>query len=494
MRLASPHAALAAAILRLAACSHEGGAVTVAPGPIPPSSFPLVPAPSGRYLVDRTGAPVFMVGDAAQSAAAALTYAQWQTYVDTRVAQRFNTVNVNLIEHLYAPRPPADSSGNMPFTAALGGGAYANTSQVPDFTTPNDAYWSGVENKVAYALSRGVVVALALYMGNSNGNHAEGWYAELAANSTSAATSFGTYLANGSGAFGGFKKYPNVIWMWGADWRFGPDVDVRDKLHAIAAAVKGAGSSQLMSGDWAPGVATDQAGFQTYMDLQSVYAYDPGIASSSRAGYAYAPASASGDGRSLPALPAFMKETGYEGEANPAGDPASIRKFGWTAILSGTTSGYWYGHRDVWKFDSNWAASLDSNGAHDVTRLATLWAGLAWWQLVPSGTSFPFAGRVLVVAGADSSEGGAISAAQTTDGRLLLVYVPSTGAGRQSFTVDPRSMVSPARARWWDPTAGTFTSASPATVANTDVQAFTTPGANSAGQNDWVLVLDVTSS
>jgi hypothetical protein len=31
-----------------------------------------------------------------------------------------------------------------------------------------------------------------------------------------------------------------------------------------------------------------------------------------------------------------------------------------------------------------------------------------------------------------------------------------------------------------------------ATVANTDAQAFTTPGTNSGGQNDWLLVLDVT--
>lgn len=434
-----------------------------------------------------------MVGDAAQSAAAALTYAEWQTYLDTRVSQGFNTVNFNLIEHLYAPRPPADRSGNMPFTTALGGGAYTSTRQVPDFTTPNDAYWAGVEGKVAYALSKGVVVSLALYLGNANGNHAEGWYVELAANSTAGATSFGTYLANGNGAFGGLKKYPNVIWVWGADWRFGSDLDVRDKLHAIARAVKDAGSSQLMSGDWGNGVATDQDGFQTYMDLQSVYAYDPNIGPSSRAGYAYVPSSAAGDGRALPALPAFMKETGYEGEANPAGDPASIRKYGWTAVLNGTTTGYWYGQRDVWKFDSDWRSSVNSTGAHDVTRFATLWPGLAWWQLVPSGASAPFAGRVLIPGGGDSSGGGAISAAQASDGRLLLAYVPSTSSGPQSFTVDPRSMAGSARARWWDPTAGTFTSASPATVANTGPQAFTTPGTNSGGQNDWVLVLDVSS-
>src|SRR5262249_57411250 len=47
-----------------------------------------------------------------------------------------------------------------------------------------------------------------------------------------------------------------------------------------------------------------------------------------------------------------------------------------------------------------------------------------------------------------------------------------------------------ARARWWDPTNGVFTSAG--TIPNTATQAVTTPGTNSAGDHDWLLVLDVT--
>jgi hypothetical protein len=438
-----------------------------------------------------------MVGEAAQSAAGALTLAQFKGYVDGRVGQGFNTINVNFVEHRYAPSPPADRSGNQPFTTA------------GDFSTPNDAYFAELEQKVAYAQSKGVLVSLALYMGG--GSHAEGWYVELAgaANTQAVCHGFGQYLANGRGVFGGLKKYPNVMWTWGADWLFTTDTEARDRLHQIAQGLKDAGSTQMMSGDWgipgtAQGLGTIQGGFQTYMDVESVYAYanSGGIVETARAGYRYVPSTAAGDGRALPALPVYMKETGYEGETNPSGTAASVRSYGWTAILNGCTAGYWYGHRDVWDFAfatpgyggaglfppySPWTTSVTSSGGQDMARLAGLLGTLAWQKLVPSGGTAPFIGRTLVP-GNDTSAGGAISAAQASDGTLLLAYVPSTGTGTQSFTVDTRSMAATATARWWDPTSGTFTSAG--TLSNAATHAVTTPGANAGGANDWLLVLD----
>lgn len=478
-----------------------GAALAAGPGRAAGAvAFPLRPAASGRYLVDQGGAPFFLVGDAAQSAASALTYAQFQSYLDTRVGQGFNTINVNLFEHKYSPSPPADRDGNVPFTTP------------GDFSTPNDAYFAGLEQKVAYAQGKGVLVSLALYVGHGQGN-SEGWYDELtgAANAQAVCHALGQYLADGHGAFGGLKKYPNVIWTWGADWLFtSGDAEGRDRLHQIAQGLKDAGSTQLMTGDWgipgaAQGLGTVQDGFQTYMDLESVYAYanSGGIVDTARAGYGYRPSSAAGDGRALPALPVYMKETGYEGEANPSGTPAAVRGYGWAAILNGCTAGYWYGHRDVWDFAyatsgyagaglfppyAPWTTSVTSRGAQDMARLAALMAGIAWHQLVPSGTAAPFAGRTLIP-GNDTSSGGSISAAQAGDGSLLLAYVPSTGTGPQSFTADPRSLGGTARLRWWDPTSGSFTAGG--TIPNTATRLLTTPGANAAGENDWVLVLDV---
>jgi Protein of unknown function (DUF4038)/Putative collagen-binding domain of a collagenase len=479
--------AVAALCLGLALGARAAGAV----------AFPVQPSGNGRYLVDQGGAAFFMVGDAAQSAAGALTLAQFQSYVDTRVGQGFNTINVNFIEHKYAPAPPADRSGNQPFTTA------------GDFSTPNDAYYAELEQKVAYAQSKGVLVSLALYLGG--GSHSEGWYAELtsAANTQAVCNGFGQYLANGRGAFGGLKKYANVMWTWGADWHFTTDTEARDRLHQIAQGLKDAGSTQLMLGDWGipgtgQGLGTIQDGFQTYMDLESVYAYtnSGGIVETARAGYGYEPSTAAGDGRSLTALPVYMKETGYEGEANPSGTPAAVRGYGWTAILNGCTAGYWYGHRDVWDFAfatpsyggaglfppySPWTTSVTSSGAQDMARLAALLGTLGWQKLVPSGTAAPFIGRTLVP-GNDTAAGGAISAAQASDGTLLLAYVPSTGTGTQSFTVDTRSMSAAAQARWWDPTSAVFSAAG--SLSNTATHLLTTPGTNAAGANDWLLVVD----
>jgi hypothetical protein len=448
-----------------------------------------------------------MLGDAAQSAAVALTDAQWKAYIDIRVAQGFNTVNVNLIEHLYGPRPPADRSGAMPFTTKLAGGAYTTTSEEPDFSTPNDVYWAGLERKVSYAQQKGVLVALAFYIGGGAedcSQHADGWYGELCANSAERARSLGTYLANGRGPFGGFKKHPNVIWVLGADLRFTKDTRTRDKLRALAAAIKQAGSTQLMSGDWGVGLATDQSDLAVYMDLQSVYNYDapagspPYLVESSRNAYAYDPARADGDGRPLPALPTFMKETGYEGESNPAGDATSIRRYAWTSILSGCTAGYWYGQRDVWSFAhavpgysrclfprcTNYTASLKSPGARDMARLAKFIRSIPWQKLVPSGPAAPFLPKRIVVGDDDAADGGVISAAADPAGSVAIAYTPG-----RTFTVDMTVMSGPCRARWWDPTKGTYTAIGP--CPNTGTRAFAPPRANAGGARDWVLVLDL---
>ena len=45
-------------------------------------------------------------------------------------------------------------------------------------------------------------------------------------------------------------------------------------------------------------------------------------------------------------------------------------------------------------------------------------------------------------------------------------------------------------ARWFDPSANTFTTIAGSPFSNTGTQNFTSPGNNSAGDPDWVLVLE----
>ncbi|HVU22903.1 MAG TPA: putative collagen-binding domain-containing protein, partial [Opitutus sp.] len=87
-----------------------------------------------------------------------------------------------------------------------------------------------------------------------------------------------------------------------------------------------------------------------------------------------------------------------------------------------------------------------------------------------------------------------IAAALASDGSMLLAYVPPTGPTPTTLAVDLRALSGPARARWWNPTTGTYVPiGGNGTVLPNDraAQEFTTPGDNGTGTNDWMLVLAV---
>jgi len=83
-----------------------------------------------------------------------------------------------------------------------------------------------------------------------------------------------------------------------------------------------------------------------------------------------------------------------------------------------------------------------------------------------------------------------VAAAAAPSGTLLVAYVPPAHSG--PITVDMQAMSGATRARWFDPTSGAYTTIGTG-LANTGARTFTTPGSNSAGERDWVLVLDTTA-
>lgn len=80
-----------------------------------------------------------------------------------------------------------------------------------------------------------------------------------------------------------------------------------------------------------------------------------------------------------------------------------------------------------------------------------------------------------------------IAAAAARDGRLLVTYVRPNGP--EAFEVDVRAMRGPARARWFDPTDGSWRAIA-AALSNGGPHAFRLPGRNAAKEHDWVLVPD----
>src|SRR5262245_60512572 len=106
---------------------------------------------------------------------------------------------------------PRDGAGNLPFLSKIGGGAYTGSfSETPDFTTPNEAYWTYLDTFIDYCASQGVAVLwFPAYMGYDS--DLEGWGNVMVANGATKMQTYGAYVANR------YKNRKNIIWMLGGD-------------------------------------------------------------------------------------------------------------------------------------------------------------------------------------------------------------------------------------------------------------------------------------
>ncbi|HVT52829.1 MAG TPA: DUF4038 domain-containing protein, partial [Dongiaceae bacterium] len=78
------------------------------PAPPAPARYPLTVSPDRRRLLDADGKPFLVQGDTCWSLIANLDYADAVRYLDNRKAKGFNTLLINLIEHLFSKDPPRD--------------------------------------------------------------------------------------------------------------------------------------------------------------------------------------------------------------------------------------------------------------------------------------------------------------------------------------------------------------------------------------------------
>jgi hypothetical protein len=80
-----------------------------------------------------------------------------------------------------------------------------------------------------------------------------------------------------------------------------------------------------------------------------------------------------------------------------------------------------------------------------------------------------------------------VTAAGTPDGKLAIAYLPAI----TTITVDMTKLGDTVTARWYDPTNGTYVTITGSPFPNMGTHNFTSPGNNSTGDPDWVLVLQV---
>jgi hypothetical protein len=374
--------------------------------------------PDRRHVVDQSGQPVLIQGDAAWSLIVNTTVDEATWYLDERKAQGFNVILINLIERLFATDAPRNLMGDEPFTTP------------GDFSTPNASYFAHAERILDLARARGIVVILyPSFLGYPNPHYpgyegkAEGWYDEVVANGPDGCRAYGEYLGRR------FGSYENVIWSIGADRN--PE-DARAGLEAMAAGIKKEAPSSLMTAQMLPEhSAAEHYPDAEWLDLLSTYSY------------AIIPRLLERDWRSTPRRPIFLVESAYENEHDAS--QLQIRRAAYWSVLGGGI-GHVMGNKPIWMFGPQWKDQVASDGAFGLARFGEFFRSVNWSALIPDYD------RKLVSSGHGEQRGlNQLGAAWSDDRRLAVVYVPE----RRPMTIETAALAGPAVAvTWFDPATG----------------------------------------
>ena len=413
-----------------------------------------------RYLQDQHGNPFLMVGDSAWGLGVGISTTDMSTYFSTRQAQGFNTVLVALVANNSTTSTPNGQTfdGIDAFTGTVGG--------YPDMTTPNATYWARMDTMVSLAAANGISLMLVPIDAANIGGPS--FCTSMArANGHTSCVTFGNFLGNR------YKNSPNVFWMHGNDYNSGSDDTyvggILTGIQAVAPTMLH--TVEYTTGNFAPGTHSLQAtsSWKDGIQINQCYPNSSSVSNVWKVGQAaYA---------ATPAMPSFMGEWVYENNTSTPQTNFAERASEYWTMLAGNLGGYFYGNEHIYPFPEGWQSSLTSTVVTEFVFWASLFRGINWWTLVPdSGNMFLTGG---ISSGTNLSLG-----ALAADGSLGVVYAPSANP-----RVDMSKMRGNTLARWYDPTAGTFTSVEGSPFPNSGTHSFPNPGKHSDGSHDWVLVL-----
>jgi hypothetical protein len=417
--------------------------------------------------VDANGNPFYLVGDTAWALIAGITLSDVNTYFQTRASQGYNAVLVDSDIQLAAspvgaPQSgPRDASGNEPFNGTLSDGNY-DVSTVPaagDTTSTAGKYWANVDQIIAAAGQNGIQVIFDVY------DNYNPWFGGgNSPNSTAKLLAYGQFLGQR------YASYDNIIWMIGNDYNENSAGDAD-----LSAVIQGIRQYDTRHIGWAFdefGAGFDNTGLRSDFQLNTIYEYSTGpwrslyLSQYNRTDFG----------------PIINIESGYENNFAIGSTIADVRNEHYAFFLNGAT-GDTYGNEYVWPFNDswqNWQNALTSEGAHEVTYFANFVKSIPWYNLIPDQNGTVFQG----VGTPDDYSG-----AYTTDGKLAVAYQRENGSGSQAFVVNMSQFTGQVTAQWYDPTAGTYTAIG--SFANSGTHTFNSPSTNSAGKNDFVLLLQV---
>lgn len=307
-----------------------------------------------------------------------------------------------------------------------------------------------------------------------------GLLATMTDNGSNSCWVYGQYLGNR------YKSFTNIIWISGNDypeakWSIPTnDICVTALARGIASMDTNHIQTVELSADYGYPDSLSDPNWWPIVSLNLTYDYSQTYAACD---IAYTRTNF---------VPLFNGEQHYESEDSgnfpdntELGTPLVLRHQEYWTMLSGAT-GQLYGNHYIWPFISGWQTNLNTVGVQQLQYNTALFQSVAWYNLVPD------LNHTLITAGYGTyatngliSTNNYVTAAITPDGTLAIAYVPTSS----TVTVAISAMAGQTTAQWFDPTAGIYSTVNGSPFTNSGSQQFTTPGNNSAGSPDWVLVL-----
>jgi len=405
--------------------------------PTASSSFPLKVSSNRRYLVQADGTTAYYpIADTAWMIYWSVSREDTELYLENRRLKGFNTINTSAL-----PMPDISATnfyGQKPFIN-------------DDMATPNDAYFAQVDWVINKAAEKGLLVLLG-----------PAWARDYSDNLNAAkARSFGRYMGKR------YKNFDNIIWFMGGDV-YTPSAIQLTYAREMAAGIQEFDTRHLIS--YHPGGLRSSFTWfykDGWLAFNTIQTYNP----ASTAAYSMLIS----DYNRSPVKPTWNMEPSYENENGNT--PYNVRlATGWSAFSG--AFGISYGS-PLWRMGTiaNWKNSLDLAGAMYFTNIGKAIQARAFEKLVPDK------GHKMLTAGSGFGQSFA-SAARASDGSFGMIYLPTARA----ITIDMTQFNGSKTIKWFDATNNIYTTLG--TFANTGIQKLPARPNNSAGQSDWLLVIE----
>lgn len=407
---------------------------------------------NNRYLQWSNGTPFFIVSDTAWLLTYKYSDQEVKDYLDSRAAQGFNTIQLTCC---------FPENNYMDVNKIFTGG---------DLGKPIATYWAHVDWVVNQITSRGLVAILNPFWKKTS----DDW---LHANGPAKCRAYGKWFGNR------FRSNPRVIYFIGGDSAPEP---IRAEMDAMGQGVQDAyAGAAIVAYHGAPDKSSrDAFPTATWLTLDWIYSYAPPFGKIAPYQETWNSWTKYSD------LPMQFGEGFYDfGEATARsrfGDRYMVRKQAWWSTVGGAIGGYAYGAEAIWFHNKNnttgaetWQEAVQYESGKDIIRLKGLINTLAWPKLEPDINHAFLTGGFGTFGSIDFA-----LAAVANDKSFALVYTPVAHTLALKMPTSGKTYA----LRWWDPSNAQYHAGSTAATSGQQIS-IASPGNNSSGKPDWVLVV-----